>query len=219
MRAILIDWLVDVHLKFKLLPETLFLTVNIIDRYLEKSTIMRQKLQLVGVAAMLIACKYEEIYAPEIKDFVYVTDKAYTKEDILFMEGTILSVLDFNLTFTSSFRFMERYAHLGEFDEKMVMMARYLLEISLVEYKMLKYSPSNLASSAVYLVNKLRKRDAWNDVMVRNTRYQESQIRQCAKDLCLLMQNIEKSNLQAIRKKFSGPKFFEVAKIKLENNY
>lgn len=219
MRAILIDWLVDVHLKFKLLPETLFLTVNIIDRYLEKNAIMRQKLQLVGVAAMLIACKYEEIYAPEIKDFVYVTDKAYTKEDILFMEGTILSVLDFNLTFTSSFRFMERYAHLSEFDEKMVMMARYLLEISLVEYKMLKYSPSNLASSAVYLVNKLRKRDAWNDVMVRNTRYQESQIRQCAKDLCLLMQNIEKSNLQAIRKKFSAPKYFEVAKIKLENNY
>ena len=219
MRAILIDWLVDVHLKFKLLPETLFLTVNIIDRYLEKNAIMRQKLQLVGVAAMLIACKYEEIYAPEIKDFVYVTDKAYTKEDILFMEGTILSVLDFNLTLTSSFRFMERYAHLSEFDEKMVMMARYLLEISLVEYKMLKYSPSNLASSAVYLVNKLRKRDAWNDVMVRNTRYQESQIRQCAKDLCLLMQNIEKSNLQAIRKKFSAPKYFEVAKIKLENNY
>lgn len=219
MRAILIDWLVDVHLKFKLLPETLFLTVNIIDRYLEKNAIMRQKLQLVGVAAMLIACKYEEIYAPEIKDFVYVTDKAYTKEDILFMEGTILSVLDFNLTFTSSFRFMERYAHLSEFDEKMVMMARYLLEISLVECKMLKYSPSNLASSAVYLVNKLRKREAWNDVMVRNTRYQESQIRQCAKDLCLLMQNIEKSNLQAIRKKFSAPKYFEVAKIKLENNY
>ena len=216
MRAILIDWLVDVHLKFKLLPETLFLTVNIIDRYLEKNAIMRQKLQLVGVAAMLIACKYEEIYAPEIKDFVYVTDKAYTKEDILFMEGTILSVLDFNLTFTSSFRFLERYAHLSEFDEKMVTMARYLLEISLVEYKMLKYSQSNLASSAVYLVNKIKKRDAWNEIMVRNTRYQESQIRQCARDLCLLMQNIEKSNLQAVRKKFSAPKFFEVAKIKLE---
>ena len=218
MRAILVDWLVDVHLKFKLLPETLFLTINIIDRYLEKNAIARQKLQLVGVASMLIACKYEEIYAPEIKDFVYVTDKAYTKEDILFMEGTILCGLDFNLTFTSSFRFLERYAALSNFDEKMVMLARFLLEMSLVEYKMLKYSLSNLASSAVYLVNKIKKKEAWSEVLSRNTKYQEPQIRQCAKDLCLLLQNVEKSNLQAVRKKFSAPKFFEVAKIKLEIN-
>lgn len=110
MRAILIDWLIEVHLKFKLLPETLFLTVNIIDRYLEKVTdIHRTKLQLVGVTAMLIASKYEEIYAPEVRDFVYITDKAYTKEEILKMEQNILYALDFNLTFPSSLRFLERY--------------------------------------------------------------------------------------------------------------
>lgn len=83
MRAILIDWLIEVHLKFKLVPESLFLTVNLIDRYLEKETVNRQKLQLVGVTAMLIACKYEEIYPPIVKDFVYITDNAYTKEEIL----------------------------------------------------------------------------------------------------------------------------------------
>lgn len=79
MRAILIDWLVEVHLKFKLVPETLYLTVNLIDRYLEKVEVMREKLQLIGVTAMLIASKYEEIYAPEVQDFVYITDKAYSK--------------------------------------------------------------------------------------------------------------------------------------------
>lgn len=78
MRAVLLDWLVDVHLKFKLLPETLFLTVNLIDRYLEKVSISRKILQLVGVSAMFIASKTEEIYAPEIRDFAYVTDSAYT---------------------------------------------------------------------------------------------------------------------------------------------
>ena len=83
MRAILVDWLIDVHHKFKLLPETLFLTVNIIDRYLARHAIHRTKLQLVGVTAMLIASKYEEIYAPEVRDFVYITDKAYLKEEIL----------------------------------------------------------------------------------------------------------------------------------------
>ncbi len=83
MRSILIDWLIEVHLKFKLVPETLFLTVNLIDRYLQHKQVTRQKLQLVGVTAMLIASKYEEIYAPIVKDFVYITDNAYTKEEIL----------------------------------------------------------------------------------------------------------------------------------------
>lgn len=83
MRAILVDWLIEVHYKFKLLPETLFLTTNLIDRYLERQPIHRTKLQLIGVTSMLIASKYEEIYAPEVKDFVYITDKAYLKEEIL----------------------------------------------------------------------------------------------------------------------------------------
>lgn len=80
MRCILIAWLVEVHLKFKLLPETLFLTVNLIDRYTLHRPIKRTEYQLLGVTAMLIASKYEEIYAPEIGDFIYMTDKAYSKE-------------------------------------------------------------------------------------------------------------------------------------------
>jgi hypothetical protein len=82
MRAILVDWIIEVHLKFKLLPETLFLTVSLIDRFLERVKIQRSNLQLVGVTAMLIASKYEEIYAPGITDFVYITDNAYSKEEI-----------------------------------------------------------------------------------------------------------------------------------------
>ena len=66
-------------------------------------------MQLVGVCAMFIACKYEEIYAPEIKNFVYITDRAYTKEDILRMEGKIISALEFNFTVVSVLRFYERY--------------------------------------------------------------------------------------------------------------
>ena len=77
MRRILIDWLLKVHSKFKLLPETFYLTVNIIDRYLSKETISRKVLQLIGVTAMHISWKYEEIYPPEANDFVYITDNAY----------------------------------------------------------------------------------------------------------------------------------------------
>lgn len=83
MRAILVDWIIEVHLKFKLLPETLFVTVSLIDRFLEKQVVSRTKLQLVGVTAMLIASKYEEIYAPEVRDFVFITDNAYSRSEIL----------------------------------------------------------------------------------------------------------------------------------------
>jgi hypothetical protein len=151
MRAILIDWLIEVHLKFKLLPETLFLTINMIDRYLEKQAVQRTKLQLVGVTAMLIASKYEEIYAPEVKDFVYITDKAYTKEEILKMEYHMLTTLDFDMTVPSSFRFLERFAKIANADETLFNLACYLSELTLIEYRMLQYTPSNIAASSLYL--------------------------------------------------------------------
>ena len=93
MREILNDWLIEVHLKFNLLPETLYLTINLIDRFLSLHSVNRNKLQLVGVTAMLIASKYEEIYPPIVSDFVYITDNAYTKEEILAMEERILIAL------------------------------------------------------------------------------------------------------------------------------
>ena len=110
MRAILIDWLIDVHLKFKLLPETMFITVSIIDRFLEKVNVSKSKLQLVGVTALMIASKYEEIYPPEVKDYVYITDRAYNKAEILNMEFNILSTLSFDVTFPTSYRFVEKYS-------------------------------------------------------------------------------------------------------------
>lgn len=66
MRAILVDWLIEVHKKFELMPESLYLTVNIVDRFLSLKTVSRRELQLVGISSMLIACKYEEIWAPEV---------------------------------------------------------------------------------------------------------------------------------------------------------
>jgi len=164
MRAILVDWLVEVHLKFKLVPESLFLTVNLIDRYLEKEQVNRQKLQLVGVTAMLIACKYEEIYPPIVKDFVYITDNAYTKEEILQMERKMLQVLDFDIQITSSHRFLERYCKVAKTEPLIFNLSKYLIELALVNYKMIQYSHSNLASSALYLSLKMTKNPSpWSE--------------------------------------------------------
>ena len=213
MRGILIDWLVEVHLKFKLLPETLFLTINLIDRYLEQRHIMRNRLQLVGVTSMLIACKYEEIYAPEVRDFVYITDKAYTKEEILQMENDMLATLQYNITVPSSLRYLELYNYHLKLDESSFMFCRYLLELFLVDYKMLKYNPTLLASASLYITLKITKKGEVEKICSL-TEYSEERLRDCAKDICLILDNVEKANLQAVRKKFSLSKFLEVAKIK-----
>jgi transcription initiation factor TFIIIB Brf1 subunit/transcription initiation factor TFIIB len=175
MRAILVDWLVEVHLKFKLIPESLYLTVNLIDRYLEKQKVNRQQLQLVGVTCMLIACKYEEIYPPIVKDFVYITDNAYSKQEILDMERDILSVLDFDIQINSSFRFLERYCKIAQADSMIFNLSRYLLELCLVNYKMIKYAPSNLAASALYLSNKMTKSaNSWSEALAHHSQFKEA---------------------------------------------
>ena len=107
MRSILVDWLVEVHLKFKLVPETLYLTVNIIDRYLATTEVTRPKLQLVGVTALLIASKYEEIYPPELRDLVYICDRAYSKNEVrlIHVYRTVFFSRCFILTHSSIFGF------------------------------------------------------------------------------------------------------------------
>ena len=133
MRGILVDWIIEVHLRFKLLPETLFLTVNLIDRYLQKTQIMRTRLQLVAVSALLIASKYEEIYVPELKDFVFISDNAYSKEEILEMERSILITLEFSITTPSTYRFLQRFAKVAKAKDQLFHLAQYLIERTLIE--------------------------------------------------------------------------------------
>ncbi len=167
---------------------------------------------------MLIASKYEEIYAPEVRDFVYITDKAYTREEILAMEASILSTLNFDICTPSAYRFIERFTRAAQADTPMFNLTRYLIELPLIEYRMLKYSQSNISASALYLAHKImQKGQAWSEELTERTGYSESELRPCAKDLCILLQGIEKCQLQAVRKKFSLPKYNEVAKIRIEH--
>ena len=92
MRAMLVDWLIDVHFKFKLKANTLFLTIWLVDKYLSLKKIKRNKIQLIGVTCMLISCKYEEIYSPEVFDFIYITENSYEKKDIIDLEMEILTL-------------------------------------------------------------------------------------------------------------------------------
>jgi cyclin B len=211
MRAILLDWLIEVHLKFKLMPETMYITVNLIDRYLEKKLVKRTKLQLVGVTAMLIACKYEEIYPPEIKDFVYITDKAYTKNEVLDMEIDMLKTLNYDITFPTQYKFLEFYRKKLNLDDCSFFYCWYCIELCLIEYKMNKYNSRVITASACLITLHLFK--IYSDNLLENvTGFKIDDLMDCAKDICLLIEN-GTYNLQAVKKKFSLSKYMNVAKI------
>jgi len=214
MRAILIDWLVEVHMKYKLKAETLFLSISILDRFLAKKRVSRKKLQLVGVVSTLIAAKYEEIYPPEINDLVYICDKAYTKNEIVEMEIVVLNALEFHLRVPTAVAFLDRYGKINSCTECHRQLAQYLCELALPEIKMIRFTPSHLAAAAIFLSNKLLKQPvAWSQTMVNQTGYTEAAIKNCAKELCMLLEGSQASNLQAVRKKFSYAKYHSVAKI------
>jgi cyclin B len=214
MRAILIDWLIEVHLKYKLLPQTMYIAVNLIDRYLEKNETNRAKLQLVGVTAMFIACKYEEIYPPELKDFVYITDGAYVKSDVLKMEVEMLLSLNFDVTFPTQWAIFETYKRKLDLDGKTFNLAWFLMELCLINYKTLKFKMSHIAASAILIASKTMRvyRNNW---FYKNIGIEEKALEECCKEMIDFYNYNATHNLQAIRKKFSSSKFDEVAKIKL----
>ena len=216
MRSILIDWLIDVHIKFKLVPQTLFMTVDLIDRFLSKQPIARQALQLVGITALMIVAKYEEIYPPLIKDFVAVCDNAYSKSQILEMESQIIMSLNFEFTITCSFVFLEFIQTQIKLENKAFVFARYILENAMFDLSCFNYSKLVLASGAVYLVNKLFKGKTWKTECEKQIGVEEALAKKCAKELFNTMQIMETVNLTALKRKFSTQEFFEVSKYRIE---
>eukprot|EP00878_Enallax_costatus_P015094 GHUV01015806.1.p1 GENE.GHUV01015806.1~~GHUV01015806.1.p1 ORF type:complete len:392 (+),score=129.28 GHUV01015806.1:242-1417(+) len=215
MRGILVDWLVEVHLKFKLMPETLYLTCNIIDRYLSIRNVSRKRLQLVGVTSMLIASKYEEIWAPEVNDFVYISDKAYTREDILGMEKNMLAALEYDLTVPTCYLFVARFRKAAgvQDDIKVAQMCEYLSELCLVDVTTNKH-PLSLLSAAVLHValTALGRADTYPRTLAKHASYRLEEVMPAARHIVALMRKAPESSLKAVYKKHCSSKFGEVAK-------
>ncbi|XP_033750893.1 G2/mitotic-specific cyclin-B-like [Pecten maximus] len=213
MRAILIDWLCQVHHRFHLLQETLYLTVAIIDRFLQLCPVPRNKLQLVGVTCMLIASKYEEMYAPELADFVYITDNAYQKKDIRDMEAKILRALDFNMGKPLCLHFLRRDSKAGQVDAMKHTLAKYLMELTIVEYDMVHYNPSEIAAGALCLSMLLLDGSKWTDTLSHYSSYSEKTLMPMVHKLSTLVIKAEKSKLTAVRTKYASSKFNKISTI------
>ncbi|KAJ6361423.1 hypothetical protein OIU78_001960 [Salix suchowensis] len=218
MRGILIDWLVEVSEEYTLVPDTLYLTVNLIDRFLSQTYIEKQRLQLLGVTCMLIASKYEEIIPPRVEGFCFITDNTYTRGEVLKMESQVLNFLYFQLSVPTTKTFLRRFIHAAQASCKvpcveLEFLANYLAELTLVEYSFLKFLPSLIAASAVFLARwTLNQSDhPWNSTLEHYSRYTASELRTTVLALENLQLNTNGCCLNAIRDKYRQQKFKSVA--------
>ncbi len=159
MREILVDWLIDVHFHCNFQQKTLFQCVFIIDALLSKVPIRKISFQLLGIAALLISCKENEIIYPSLIKFSQLTDNAYTPNQITFMEQKILKILKFDIFTPTSEEFYHINAEYFDFNEEQKYFGYYFLESSLIDSHLLKYKMSTVAISCVYIVMKYYKLD------------------------------------------------------------
>ncbi|WEW60692.1 G2/mitotic-specific cyclin [Emydomyces testavorans] len=176
MRGILVDWLVEVHTRFRLLPETLFLAVNIIDRFLSIDMVALDRLQLVGVAAMFIASKYEEVLSPHVANFSHVADETFSDKEILDAERHILATLNYDISYPNPMNFLRRISKADNYDVPTRTFGKYLMEISLLDHRFMCYRQSHIAAAAMYFARLIFERGPWDSTLAYYAGYTKEEI-------------------------------------------
>eukprot|EP01065_Artemidia_motanka_P032965 TRINITY_DN39936_c0_g1_i1.p2 TRINITY_DN39936_c0_g1~~TRINITY_DN39936_c0_g1_i1.p2 ORF type:complete len:383 (+),score=97.31 TRINITY_DN39936_c0_g1_i1:54-1202(+) len=215
MRTILIDWLVDVNLKYKCRQETFFLTVNLIDRYLARRVVMKSKLQLLGCACMMIAAKFEEMFPPEVTDYIHISANTYTVEEMLQMEASVLSTLEYRLALPTAHAFVKHFVESCADGDNVVQghAAMYVAEHCQLCYPLLRYPPSMQAAACVSFARMaLRKPMPHPPHLTRVSRYTDEALKDCVALLKECMKKAPTHRFQALRKKYTHSKYSEVAK-------
>uniref|UniRef100_A0A0A9C476 Uncharacterized protein n=1 Tax=Arundo donax TaxID=35708 RepID=A0A0A9C476_ARUDO len=213
MRAMLTDWIIDVHAKFELMPETLYLAVYIIDRYLSLQTVPRTELQLVGIAAMLISCKYEEVWAPQVSDLMHICANIYSRQQILVMEKKILNKMEWNLTVPTPYVFLVRFVKAFRCrDMELEHMVFFFGELALMEYRAAAILPSMVAASAVYAARlTLGKSPLWTETLKHHTGLDEPHLLDLVKILVSSHAAAADAKLKTVYCKYNSDGFGGVA--------
>ncbi|KAI0172025.1 A/B/D/E cyclin [Hypoxylon sp. FL1284] len=175
-RGILVDWMIEVHTRFHLLPETLFLAINIIDRFLSQKVVQLDRVQLVGITAMFIAAKYEEVLSPHVSNYRHVADDGFSDAEILSAERFILETLNYDLSYPNPMNFLRRISKADDYDIQSRTIGKFLMEISIVDYRFLAYRPSHVAAAAMYLARMILDRGEWDPTIAYYAGYSEEEI-------------------------------------------
>ncbi|CAG9097726.1 unnamed protein product [Plutella xylostella] len=223
MRSLLVDWMVEVQESFELNHETLYLAVKLVDLYLTRATrkqkdkdpLTKEELQLLGASSLFIAAKFDERIPPLVDDFLYICDGAYTLSQLLKMEMEVLYAIDFDLGVPLSYRFLRRYARCARVSMPTLTLARFILELCLLEYGLVSLSDSKMAAAALYIALRMKALGNWTPTLEYYTGYKLAEILPVALLQNAVLHKKPKSAISTVRNKYSHTIFFEVAKVPL----
>ncbi|WYZ42986.1 hypothetical protein EsH8_VI_000685 [Colletotrichum jinshuiense] len=208
-RGILVDWLIEVHTRFHLLPETLFLAINIIDRFLSEKVVQLDRLQLVGITAMFIASKYEEVLSPHVANFRHVADDGFSEAEILSAERFVLGALNYDLSYPNPMNFLRRISKADNYDIQCRTIGKYLMEISLLDHRFMAYRPSHVAAGAMYLARLILDRGDWDATIAFYAGYNEEEIEPVVR---LMVDYLARPVVhEAFFKKYASKKFLKAS--------
>ncbi|KAG0229520.1 G2/mitotic-specific cyclin [Actinomortierella wolfii] len=191
MRAVLLDWIAEVHYKFRMLPETLFLAVNIMDRFLSLREVSLVKYQLVGITSLFIAAKYEEVVAPSIQNYVYMSDGGYTAQEIRQAERYVLQTLEFSIAFPNPMNFLRRVSKADNYNLHSRTIAKYLMELPLLDHHLMEYAPAQIAAAALCLARRMMGSYDWDATMVHYSGYYAEDLERCMERMIIYLERIK----------------------------
>ncbi|TGO24117.1 hypothetical protein BPAE_0112g00360 [Botrytis paeoniae] len=206
MRSVLMDWLIQVHQRFSLLPETLFLCVNYIDRFLSKKVVSLGKLQLVGATAIFVAAKYEEINCPSIGEIVYMVDGGYSSEEILKAERFMLSMLQFELGWPGPMSFLRRISKADDYDLETRTLAKYFLEVTIMDERFVGSPPSFVAAASHAVSRFMLSKGDWSPAHVYYSGYTWNQLKPLVSLVIECCENARKHHA-AVFEKYSDRRY------------
>ena len=214
-RSIIYHWLVKNNHKWKLKDDTIYMAMNIMDRYISQYKSKNLEFQLIAISSYLIASKYEDIYPPYIDELSQICNYIYSYDDIIKKEYEILSGLNFDVLYNSSYKFLTfLHSVVDNQNMKLLYLAQFILEISLDNLDILEYSQSERALAALLVSKKiLGIKITWNNLRMYYD-YDENKIKTVQKKMIPLLNKVMKSkNKNAIFEKFESSKYKSVSSL------
>jgi hypothetical protein len=217
-RGVLVDWLVNVSLKFKVLDETLFSAIWIMDRFFSKdASVGKDHLQLICITCLMISAKMEEVYPPSMADYVDICDGAYTQIEILDMEAHVLSVLQFDIAVATSLHLFRFFCRDLDISRKSFFFGEFLLHTILLDVKGFRFTQNEISAAAIFLVNKMfKEKIKWDPQLSELTGVSEKKVKVTAKELYKIFKKVNSKTWKAVKDKYSRVEVMEVAKFKVE---
>jgi cyclin B len=196
IRAVLVDWIIEIHLKYKMQPLTLWMIINVFDRFLATTFMSRNRLQLAAIVSLFICCKFEEVHTPDVKDCLFLTDNTYTRADIVLTEAMILHAINYEMTVPTPYHFLIRIFRRIKASDRLKSICYYIAERNLHECDILEISPRIYASACVLaglytlysnFEESVSPKELWTDILHEESGLTLDEILSCSKQLLVIM--------------------------------